>query len=168
MNSAIDTFVKTGKMNFKSFAQSLIQDIMAMVLKFQALQLVMMGMRSMGWSGGLGGMMGGATVSGGFGSLPGSGMPVTAMAAAGGEIDGPTLVGENGPEIFVPQRRGTVIPNMQAASMGQNQPTVVYNGPYIENMSAIDTQSAQQFLTKNKTAVYAANMSASRSIPASR
>lgn len=168
MNSAIDTFVKTGKMNFKSFAQSLIQDIMAMVLKFQALQLVMMGMRSMGWTGGLGGMMGGATVSGGFGSLPGSGMPVTAMAAAGGEIDGPTLVGENGPEIFVPQRRGTVIPNMQAASMGQNQPTVVYNGPYIQNMSAIDTQSAQQFLTKNKTAVYAANMSASRSIPASR
>jgi lambda family phage tail tape measure protein len=168
MNSAIDTFVKTGKMNFKSFAQSLIQDIMAMVLKFQALQLVMMGMRSMGWAGSLGGMMGGATVSGGFGSLPGSGMPVTAMAAAGGEIDGPTLVGENGPEIFVPQRRGTVIPNMQAASMGQNQPTVVYNGPYIENMSAIDTQSAQQFLTKNKTAVYAANMSASRSIPASR
>jgi hypothetical protein len=47
---------------------------------------------------------------------------------------------------------------------GQN----VYNGPYIANMSAIDTQSAMQFLSKNKNSVWAANQSASRGIPASR
>ena len=89
-------------------------------------------------------------------------------AAAGGDIDGPTVVGENGPEIFVPSQRGTVIPNTAAASWGNNQPSVVYNGPYIANMQAMDTQSATQFLAKNKMAVWSANKSASRSVPTSR
>ena len=155
MNSAIDNFVRTGKLSFKDFAKSIIQDIMAMILKFQAMQLVMMGMRAMGF-GGFGGMsMGGAT-------------PQVAVAAAGGEIDGPTLVGENGPELFIPQRRGTVIPNMQASSYMGGQPSVVYNGPYIQNMNAIDTQSATQFLSKNKSAVWSANQSAQRSLPVSK
>jgi len=35
-------------------------------------------------------------------------------------------------------------------------------------MQAIDTQSATQFLARNKEAVYAANLSATRSLPASR
>jgi hypothetical protein len=47
-------------------------------------------------------------------------------------------------------------------------PQVVYNGPYIANMSAIDTQSAAQFLAKNKEAVWGANQSAQRSLPQSR
>jgi len=84
-------------------------------------------------------------------------------------ITGPTLVGENGPEIFVPQRSGTVIPNQQLSSMGnENQPQNVFNGPYIAQMNAIDTQSATQFLAKNKMAVWSANQSASRSVPTSR
>jgi len=35
-------------------------------------------------------------------------------------------------------------------------------------MSAIDTQSATQFLARNQTAVWAANQSAQRSLPQSR
>jgi hypothetical protein len=35
-------------------------------------------------------------------------------------------------------------------------------------MQAIDTQSATQFLAKNKNAVFAANQSATRSLPQSR
>lgn len=157
MNSAIDNFVRTGKFNFKDFAKSIIQDIMAMILKFQAMQLVMMGMRAMGF-GGFGGMS--FQMSGGGGGVP--------MAAAGGEIDRPTIVGENGPELFIPQRRGTVIPNMQASSAISGGPSVVYNGPYIASMSAIDTQSAVQFLSKNKQAVWSANQSAQRSLPVSK
>jgi lambda family phage tail tape measure protein len=156
MNSAIDNFVRTGKFNFKDFAKSIIQDIMAMILKFQAMQLVMMGMRAMGF--------------GGFGGAPSfsAGTGGASYAAAGGEIDGPTIVGENGPELFIPQRRGTVIPNMQASSFMGGQPSVVYNGPYIQNMNAIDTQSATQFLSKNKSAVWSANQSAQRSLPVSK
>jgi hypothetical protein len=41
--------------------------------------------------------------------------------------------------------------------------TVNYNGPYIANMQAIDTQSAAQFLARNKMSVWSANQSASRS-----
>ena len=90
------------------------------------------------------------------------------MAASGGEIDRPTIVGENGPELFIPSRRGTVIPNIQATQAMGGQPSIVYNGPYIASMSAIDTQSATQFLVQNKAAIWAANQSASRSIPTSR
>ena len=162
MGNAIDNFVKTGKASFKDFAKSLIQDIMAMILKFQAMQLLMMGLKSMGVGSpsigepssllsGIAGIMGG-----------GSGK------ASGGDIDRPTIVGENGPEIFIPSRRGTVIPNIQASQAMSGQPSIVYNGPYIASMSAIDTQSATQFLVQNKAAIWAANQSASRSIPTSR
>ena len=52
--------------------------------------------------------------------------------------------------------------------MGGGGTTVNYNGPYIENMSAIDTQSGAQFLAKNKQAVWATYQSANRSMPVTR
>ena len=79
-----------------------------------------------------------------------------------------TLVGERGPELFIPNQSGTIIPNNQLGSLGGGSPQNVFNGPYIASMSAIDTQSAVQFLASNKMAVWSANQSASRSIPASR
>lgn len=93
-----------------------------------------------------------------------------AMKAAGGPVDAgmPYYVGEQGPELFVPQGAGTIMPNKVLGAMSNNQPQVVYNGPYIANMSAIDTQSGIQFLTKNKQTIWAANQSAQRSLPASR
>ena len=149
MNSAIDSFVRTGKFSFKDFAKSIIQDLIAIQLKMQAMQLFKMGMSFFG-----GGMGGGMSLGG---------------AADGGFINAPTIVGEHGAELFIPNRQGgTVIPNQQLAGMGAGQPQVVYNGTVIQNMQAIDTQSAAQFIARNKDAVYAANLSASRSLPASR
>ncbi len=159
MGSAIDNFVKTGKANFKDFAKSIIQDIMAMILKFQAMQLLMMGLKSMGV---------GSPSIGEPSSLLSGIVGIMGGKASGGDIDRPTIVGENGPEIFIPSRRGTVIPNIQASQAMSGQPSIIYNGPYIASMSAIDTQSATQFLVQNKTAIWAANQSASRSIPTSR
>lgn len=88
----------------------------------------------------------------------------------GGSMVGntPYMVGEAGPELVIPNRGATVIPNNQLSSVMGGGGGVVYNGPYIANMSAIDTQSAMQFLAKNKEGVWAANQSASRSMPASR
>jgi lambda family phage tail tape measure protein len=149
MNSAIDSFVRTGKFSFKDFAKSIIQDLIAIQLKMQAMQLFRMGMSF--FSGGAGG---GMTLGG---------------AADGGFINAPTIVGEHGAELFIPNRQGgTVIPNQQLAGMGGGSPQVVYNGTVIQNMQAIDTQSAAQFLSRNKDAVYSANLSASRSLPTSR
>lgn len=147
MNSAIDTFVRTGKFSFKDFAKSIIQDLIAIQLKMQAMQLFRMGMNFFGFGGGM--QIGGA--------------------ADGGFINQPTIVGENGAELFIPNRQGgTVIPNQQLSSVMGNQPQVVYNAPVVQNLSAIDTQSAVQFLTQNKQAIYAANQSAARSVPTSR
>jgi hypothetical protein len=94
-----------------------------------------------------------------------AGMP---MKASGGSVDGPSIVGENGPELFIPNSSGTIIPNQRMGQAMQGQPSVVYNGPYIAQMSAIDTQSAMQFLAKNKMGVWAANQSANRSVPVNR
>jgi hypothetical protein len=90
-------------------------------------------------------------------------------AADGGFINAPTIVGEHGAELFIPNRQGgTVIPNQQLSGMGGSQGQVVYNGTVIQNMQAIDTQSAMQFITQNKNAIYAANQSAARGVPTSR
>ena len=88
-------------------------------------------------------------------------------AANGGVINSPTLVGERGPEIFIPGRSGTVIPNNNLRDvMGGGG--VTYNGTVIQNMQAIDTQSGLQVLAKNKMNIYALNQSAGRSMPTSR
>jgi hypothetical protein len=104
-----------------------------------------------------GGASGAPQVMGSMPSAPG-------LAAAGGYINSPTIVGENGPELFIPKTAGTVVPNQQMSGMGGGSPQVVYNGPYIANMSAIDTQSATQFLAKNNKSVWAANAYANKSL----
>lgn len=163
INSAIDKFVETGKFKFSDFTKSIIMGLIKIELKMQAMQLFKMGKS---WIGSL--FSAGSGGAGGAGGYSGPAVSTVGFAAAGGYIDSPTIVGENGPELFIPKSSGTVIPNQQLSSVMGNQAQVVYNGPYIENMQAIDTQSATQFLAKNKSAVWAANQSASRSIPTSR
>lgn len=147
MEAAIDNFVRTGKFAFKDFAMSVIRDLIAIQMKAQAIALINMGLKAMG-----------------FGiQLPGR--------AVGGPVSGgsPYIVGERGPELFVPSASGAIVPNNRLAdAMGGGGSAVTYNGPYIANMSAIDTQSAMQFLAKNKQGVWAANQSAQRSMPVSR
>jgi len=151
MESALDNFVRTGKLNFGDFARSVIADLIAIQLKAQAMAIFKMAISAF------------------------SGSPTIPMQPGGGYADGGeppvgrvSLVGERGPELFVPKTAGTIIPNHQLASaMGGGQ-TVNYNGPFIASMSAIDTQSGLQFLAKNKQSVWAAYQSANRSVPMSR
>lgn len=161
MEGALRRFVDTGKFSFSELAGSIIKDLMYMELRAKASALF-----SMMWSSFT------ATTGGSAGSVAGDlfGSSV-GKKASGGLINSPTIVGENGAELFVPQTSGTVIPNgswqqMAAAGSGNNGITV--NGNYIANMSAIDTQSATQFLAKNKTAIWASYQSANRSVPISR
>lgn len=161
MESALDQFVRTGKLNFGDLARSIIADLLKIQLRAQATSLF----------GGLGkifGFGGGNSAGGLFGTAVSSGG--LALRAEGGplSVGKPTLVGERGPELIIPQTGGTVIPNHALGSMGNNGTQIVYNGPYIANMSAIDTQSATQFLARNKNAVWSANQSAQRSLPQSR
>lgn len=158
MNSALSNFVNTGKLSFEDLAASIIRDLIRIELQAQASALF-----GMMWQ----------SITGMFGAAAAPAptyTPSIAFRASGGSFDGPTIVGENGPELLVPGMPGTIIPNgswqSAAASMGGSGFT--NNGTYIANMSAIDTQSAQQFLSKNKNTIWAAYQSANRSVPLSR
>jgi phage-related minor tail protein len=154
MNAALDNFVRTGKLSFKDLARSIITDMIAIELKASALRMFKLS--------GLSSLFAPAN-AGGYATK-------YQEFADGGDppVGVPSLVGERGPELFVPKTSGTVIPNNMLSSMGNNQPSITYNGPYIAQMSAIDTQSATQFLSRNKSAVWAANQTAQRALPQSR
>jgi len=160
MEQALDTFVNTGKLKFGDLARSIIADLIKIQMRAQMTSILGSIGGLLGFGGGGSGMFTGST-----GSVGGS---IHIGKAGGGDISGPSLVGENGPEMFVPKSAGTIIPNHGINSLMGGGPSVVYNGPYIANMSAIDTQSATQFLAKNKQAVWGANQSAQRSLPQSR
>ena len=161
LEQALDQFVQTGKLSFSDLARSIISDLIKIQLKAQATAIFK--------SSGIGGFFSGLFGGGGGGSPAFGSTAFWGGKAEGGDVSGSGsyMVGERGPELFVPKTSGTVIPNNKLGSMG-GSPQVVYNGPYIQNMSAIDTQSAAQFLAKNKEAVWGANQSAQRSLPQSR
>ena len=161
MTSAFEQFLTTGKIGFKDFLKQIVAGLIR--IQAQAMALKAMGI--------LGSIFTPAAATTGLASLGSSVNSATvAFKADGGSVmaNQPYVVGEVGPELFVPSGSGTIIPNNKLASAGNNQPSIVYNGPYIASMNAIDTQSATQFLAKNKMAVWSANQSASRSIPVSR
>lgn len=160
MEGALRSFVDTGKFSFGELVGSIVKDLAYMELRAQASAIFSMLWGSIKTS--FGGFGGGANPSAGM---------IMSGKASGGYIDAPTLVGENGAELFIPSTPGTVIPNgswqqMAAAGSGGNGLTV--NGTYIANMSAIDTQSGTAFLAKNKDTIWAAYQSANRSVPISR
>jgi len=161
MGSAIDNFVRTGKLSFKDLTRSIIQDLISIAMRAQMMAMFK-GFSFFGMSGG-GGSTTGAPLSPSF-----SAAPTFAANGADAQAGQPFYVGERGPELFVPQGAGTIMSNSMVGSMSNNQPQVVYNGPYIANMSAIDTQSATQFLAKNKQTIWAVNQSAQRSLPVSK
>jgi lambda family phage tail tape measure protein len=168
MDGALRQFVQTGKLNFKDLVRSMVQELMYLEMKAKMMSFL----KSLsGGGGGLSGLFGG--LFGGGGGTYGGGMAgavgISGFADGGNPPMGmPSLVGERGPELFVPRTAGTIIPNNQLASaMGGGQ-TVNYNGPYIASMNAIDTQSGTQFLAKNKNTIWAAYQSANRGVPVSR
>jgi lambda family phage tail tape measure protein len=167
METALRTFVDTGKFAFKDFVGSVIKDLIYMEAKAQASAIF----RQI-WSA-ASGMFGGTSSAGGGGggSTVSFGGSQTMGFASGGYVDKPSIVGENGAELFVPNTPGTIIPNgswQQMAAAGGNNGGMTINGNYIANMSAIDTQSGMQFLAKNKDTIWAAYQSANRSVPISR
>jgi hypothetical protein len=165
MSSAMDRFVETGKISFKSLIADMIKGLLKLALQAQVSGFFKFLGSAFGFGGGGGG--GAGMFTGSTGAIGGS---IHLSSAGGNELGAgqPSMVGENGPEMFIPKSAGTIVPNNRINSLMGNQPAVVYNGPYIANMSAIDTQSGLQFLAKNKQGVWAANQSAQRGLPQSR
>jgi hypothetical protein len=99
---------------------------------------------------------------GGFGSGNAFGnQDLGGYLADGGPADAntPYIVGERGPELFVPRSAGVVIPNNQLSnSMGST--TNVTNN-YI---NAIDTKSFEDRLLGSSNAIWAANAYANKNL----
>ena len=150
MESAIDRFVKTGKLGFKDLAKSIIQDMIAMQMKAAASGFLsslfgsMFGMKSNPYQP--------AAVTGYVGYADGGDPPVGK----------PSIVGERGPELFVPRSAGTIVPNHALGGMGGTTNVTTYN------ISAIDTKSFEERLYGSSNAVWAANQYAGKSLAVNR
>jgi len=131
MNSAIDNFVQTGKFSFKDFTRSIIQDLIKIELKAQASKI-------------LGAIGGGGGLFGAIGSLFGF--------ANGGTppLNKPSIVGEQGPELFVPRSAGTVIPNDKLGGGGNQISAPITNNYITNNISAVDAKSVAQLFAENR------------------
>jgi len=151
MESALDNFVRTGKLSFKSLARSIIQDLIAIQLRASATGLFK--------------SLFGMYASGGFGTGNAYGnQDLGGFLADGGSANAntPYVVGERGPELFVPRSSGTVIPNHALGGMGGS--TSITNN-YI---NAIDTKSFEERLYGSSNAIWAANQYANKSLAVNR
>ena len=134
MNSAIDTFVNTGKFSFEDLATSILKDMVKIEMKAMAMQAMK-------------GMFGDSGSGGGLLSAAGSFLSGLFMAGGGDPPVGKaTVVGERGPELFVPKQAGTIVPN---GSLGGSQSvTNITNNHY--NVNAVDAKSVAQLFAENR------------------
>ena len=146
MERALENFVRTGKLSFKDLARSIIQDLILIQMRAAASSLFSTFMNAMGFVSPTGGA---GVISGGSGIT---------MKAAGGPVSSgsPYIVGEKGPELFVPRSSGTIVPNNMMGSMGGTQ--VVNN----YNIQAIDVKSFEDRIMGSNRAVWAANTYANK------
>ena len=88
---------------------------------------------------------------GGFGLLAGAGMLLGGLFANGGNVPSgrkPIVVGERGPELFMPGRSGQVLSNETIRGSGSgDQVNVNFT------INAIDTQTGTEFLIQNKRVI---------------
>jgi phage-related minor tail protein len=151
ISAAIDNFVKTGKLSMKDFARSTIQSLLAIEMKMQAMSLMRGLFRSFA----------GSFSGGGFGTGNAFGnQDLGGFFADGGNppVGKVSVVGEKGPELFVPRTAGTIIPNHAINNMGAT--TNVTNN-YI---NAIDTKSFEDRLLGSSNAIWAANQYANKNL----
>ena len=163
MTQAIQAFLITGKMDFKNFTLSLL----ANMLQIQAQWAAMSMMKGFGSIFSSAGGYTSSDISAANSSSDPIGSLISSMGfgvkAAGGFINSPSIVGENGPELFIPNGSGTIIPNQRMGDYGGGSTSITNN--YI---NAIDTKSFEDRLYGSNKAVWAANQYADKNIATSR
>ena len=128
--------------SFKNFFDSILEQMLQKIIQTQLMDPLM---NSLFGGGGMGGgFMGGgggfmSSILGPIGSLFG----IPGMARGGvPSTNSPTLVGEKGPELFMPGTTGRVIPNNDLAGGGET--TVQFN------INAVDSRSGTEFILEQK------------------
>jgi phage-related minor tail protein len=144
MEDAIVNFARTGKLSFKDLANTILEQIIR--IQVQRASATMFG--GSGTEGLLGGIFSGIGKIFGFAN---GGTP---------PINRPSLVGERGPELFVPRSAGTIIPNGQlGGSTMQNLTTVNYN------IQAVDASSFRSLVARDPQFIYSVTERGRRSQP---
>ena len=138
MEDAFIDFAKTGKLSFKSLINSMMEDMLR--ADFKRL------LSGIGGSGKSGGLLGGSIIPG----FLASGGPASSNQAY--------IVGERGPEMFVPNVNGTVVPNGQLGGGGN----VTYN------ISAVDAKSFQALVARDPQFIHAVAEAGRRTLPLTR
>lgn len=144
MEDALVSFVQTGKLDFKSLANSIIADLIRIQIQNSVMKPLAQATSGMSLSGMF-------SSAGNFlsGLFKADGGPV-----AGGK---PYIVGEQGPEWFVPNGAGSIIPNGKSPSMpgGSDSSTATAQAPININFSvrAMDARSFQSAMVQNKAVV---------------
>lgn len=127
MSSAIDDLVENGKASFGDLARSIIKDLTKMILKQMLFNAIA----------GLGGALG---------------FDMSFMKREkGGSVsqNDPYMVGEKGPELFVPSSAGSIVPNNALSGAGGSSAPVTNN--YItNNINALDSRSVAQVFAENR------------------
>ena len=144
MSKALDEFVTTGKLNFGDFAKSIIKDMLAIQLRAAATNLFAPLANFIFPSVSLGQTYAGPRANGG---------PVESGSAY--------MVGERGPELFVPRSAGAIVPNHSMAMAGATNITNY-------NIQAIDTKSFEDRILGSSKAVWAANAYGSKNLSLGR
>ena len=144
MEDALVSFVQTGKLDFKSLANSIIADLIRIQIQNSIMKPLAQATSGMSLSGMF-------SSAGNFlsGLFKADGGPV-----AGGQ---PYIVGEQGPEWFVPNGAGTIVPNGKSPSTpgGSDSSTATAQAPININFSvrAMDARSFQSAMVQNKAVV---------------
>ena len=101
----------------------------------------------------------GGGAGGGFGSFFGGIGKLFGFANGGNPAVGvPSIVGEKGPELFIPRNAGTIVPNSALGGMTNNT-AVTYN------IQAVDAASFQQLVARDPKFLHAVVEKGRRSVP---
>lgn len=125
--------LKTGKAQFKDFADFVVEQLIRIAVQ-QAITAIFTGGKDGGF----------------FANLFGGGGSKTPMMADGGTVSSgrPYIVGEQGAELFVPSRTGTIVPNNQLGMAGGGVPVnITYQ------IQSFDSRDTLQAITENAPAI---------------
>jgi len=133
---------------FKNFLGKLFDEIVTQLIKKQLVDPLALALNGV-INAAMAGAGGGGSIFSFFGGLFGGGKALGGPVTAGT----PYVVGERGPELFMPNSAGTIIPNDQLTT-GNGKP-IQDNQPLSVNftINAIDTQTGVGFLLQNKPAI---------------
>ena len=108
-------------------------------------------------------MFAGGDTAGGAGGGLLSGLGKMLGFAGGGDppVGQPSLVGERGPELFVPKSAGTIIPTNQLGGGG----STVHNTYVTNNVSALDAKSVAQLFAENRQVLFGNVEQARKELP---